>query len=57
MLIMRTLNINLEEYPERLAGVMYALSFFGMGQIIKGLVQYLLYIKTILVYKNNDYHE
>lgn len=57
MIILKTLNIDLELNPFRFLACMYAISFFGIGQTIKGLVQYLLYIKTLLVFKSNEYHE
>lgn len=57
MKILTSLNIDLEKDPYRFLASMYALSFFGVGTSIKGLVHYLLYIKTILVLKNNSYHE
>lgn len=54
---MRGLKINLQEDQYRFLAAMYAVSFFGIGQAIKGLVQYLLYIKTLLVFKTNSYHQ
>lgn len=57
MVIMKTLKIDLEENQERFVAAMYALGFFGIGQVIKGLVQYLLYIKTLIVLKSNEYHQ
>ena len=57
MTIMKTLKINLDQDQYRFVASMYALGFFGISPTIKGLVQYLLYIKTLMVFKNNDYHQ
>jgi hypothetical protein len=54
---MKTLKINLQEDQYKFLSANYSLAFFGISQSIKGLVHYLLYIKTILLFKNNEYHE
>lgn len=54
--IIKNLRLNLEEDQYKFIASWYALASFGMGTAVKSLVHYIVYIKTLVAFQNNDYH-
>jgi hypothetical protein len=50
-------QIDLEKETEKFNALFFCLSFLGGGNTVKGLVQYLLYIKTLVTFQNHPKHK
>jgi alkylation response protein AidB-like acyl-CoA dehydrogenase len=54
---MKFLKVNLEKDPLQILFSFYAINTFDQGIVVKALLHYLLYVKTILLYQSNEKHK
>lgn len=55
--LMKFLKIDIEKDPLQILFSFCAIASFDQGIVVKALLHYMLYIKTILLYQSNEKHK